>query len=508
MMTGFARKTWLFTLLITAACDEDPSGPTAIATSVEATDSPAATAVAGAVLTPSLSFSVKDQDGNVMVGVPVTITVTGGGTITNGPTQTTSGQTTVGTWTLGTTVGINTLSIKAGPLAPLTFSVSTVAGPPTQASVVSGAGQQALGGMPLPLPVTVKITDTFGNAVASTLVAFEVTAGEGMLASNAATTDANGLADVPVWTLGRIAIPQTVRATSGSAFIDVVAAVQTAFNIEVRFFGPPLTEEQEALFTRAAARLAATIPGDLPAVSATNFNLASACNLPGLPALNEVIDDVVIYASFAPIDGEKNILAQAGPCGFRTAASKFAPTVGVMQFDVADTAFLAAGGSLQDVITHEMLHVLGIGITWSVNNYLTGRNTPNVAYSGPAGRQGCIDSGGLTTCSISVPVANVGGAGSINAHWRESVFGRELMTPSLNTGSNPLSLITIGSLEDLGYVVNRVAADNYVVQSGFSALTSLQSEGSGLSQNWEKSREMPGAIFETNGSITYLGPKQ
>ena len=43
------------------------------------------------------------------------------------------------------------------------------------------------------------------------------------------------------------------------------------------------------------------------------------------------------------------------------------------------------------------------------------------------------------TATNAVPVANTGGAGTRDAHWREAHMGRELMTGFINTGENPLS---------------------------------------------------------------------
>jgi hypothetical protein len=60
-----------------------------------------------------------------------------------------------------------------------------------------------------------------------------------------------------------------------------------------------------------------------------------------------------------------------------------------------------------------------------------------------------------------VPVENSGGAGTRDAHWRESVFNNELMTGYLNSGTNPLSRVTVASLADLGYQVDPNAADAF-----------------------------------------------
>ena len=64
-----------------------------------------------------------------------------------------------------------------------------------------------------------------------------------------------------------------------------------------------------------------------------------------------------------------------------------------------------------------------------------------------------------------VPVENIGGPGTADAHWRESVFDNELMTGFLNSGvANPLSVVSIASLADVGYLrANYAAADPYAL---------------------------------------------
>ena len=62
-------------------------------------------------------------------------------------------------------------------------------------------------------------------------------------------------------------------------------------------------------------------------------------------------------------------------------------------------------------------------------------------------------------------MANTGGPGTRDSHWREAVFGNELMTGFINQGVNPVSRLTIASLADLGYQVNLEAADAYMLPS-------------------------------------------
>lgn len=55
------------------------------------------------------------------------------------------------------------------------------------------------------------------------------------------------------------------------------------------------------------------------------------------------------------------------------------------------------------------------------------------------------------------------GRGSIDSHWLESEFQNELMTPAIGLGSNPLSLMSLRSLEDLGYAVDPSSADAFTL---------------------------------------------
>jgi hypothetical protein len=58
-------------------------------------------------------------------------------------------------------------------------------------------------------------------------------------------------------------------------------------------------------------------------------------------------------------------------------------------------------------------------------------------------------------------VEDIGGEGTADGHWRESVFGAELMTGFVDPGNNPLSKVTLAALADQGYAVNLGAADPY-----------------------------------------------
>jgi hypothetical protein len=215
----------------------------------------------------------------------------------------------------------------------------------------------------------------------------------------------------------------------------------------VRFAGG-LTTKQKAAFKKAADRWATVIVGDLPSVMVDG----------------EVIDDVLIMAQGSAIDGPGQILGQAGPTHIRPAnagAAAFLPAKGVMTFDTADLKVMETKKTLNDVITHEMGHVLGIGSVWKLKKLLKGEGTANPTFSGKAASKayGGITGGG----SRAVPVENQGGPGTRDAHWRETVFHNELMTGFVATPGNPLSAITVGSLKDLGYTVDMTKAEPYAM---------------------------------------------
>ena len=56
-------------------------------------------------------------------------------------------------------------------------------------------------------------------------------------------------------------------------------------------------------------------------------------------------------------------------------AAALLPAKGVMFFDTADLAEMEREGTLNDVITHEMGHVLGIGTIWRDKGLLAGSGT-------------------------------------------------------------------------------------------------------------------------------------
>jgi Leishmanolysin len=225
------------------------------------------------------------------------------------------------------------------------------------------------------------------------------------------------------------------------------ATIRSAYKIEVRFLGGLNTAQKNA-FKTAAKRWTKVIVGDVPSVMVSG----------------EMVDDLLIMAQGVDIDGPGRILGQAGPTHLRPASagvSAFLPAKGLMSFDTADLAQMQADGTLVDVITHEMGHVIGIGTIWSNKRLLTGANSNNPRFTGAAAKK---EYGVLRgSAPTPVPVENTGGAGTKNSHWRETLFANELMSGFIAAANNPLSRLTVASLQDLGYGVNLTAAEPYAL---------------------------------------------
>jgi hypothetical protein len=117
-------------LLLQVSCGGgDASGPGKVVSKITAHSSTTVTAPPGAQVTELPSVLVSDASGNPLAGIPVTFTVTsGGGTVTGGgATSDASGLATVGSWTLGTGAGANTLSAATGSLPQITFTACATA---------------------------------------------------------------------------------------------------------------------------------------------------------------------------------------------------------------------------------------------------------------------------------------------------------------------------------------------------------------------------------------------
>jgi hypothetical protein len=438
----------------------------------------AQTGTVGQLLPTSLAVELRDALGNTIPGALVSFSVTQGGGQVASPSVTSGSDGRASTtYTLGTSAGPNQVSATS-QLASVSavFLETAVAAAPAVVGAQAGNGQSAPPGATVPTAPAVRVSDAFNNPVGGVSVTFEVGVGGGNVTGATQTTDATGIARVGSWRLGS-AGTNTLIATAAGAGITgnpvtftATATTSVAFDIQVRFSGSATPAQLQA-FADAESRWEDLITGDLPNVPLTIE--AGQCG-EGSPAIDETIDDLVILASVVAIDGPLGILAQAGPCFMRTAGNL--TVLGLMRFDEADLEDIEADGLLSDVILHEMAHVLGFGTLWVDLGLLAdpvseGGTDPH--FTGPEALAAFNAVGGTAyTATAKVPVEDLGGTGTEDAHWRESVFRNELMTGFINLDQNPLSRVTVASLDDLGYSVNLSGADSYTLTSSLRALGS------------------------------------
>src|SRR5687767_570982 len=347
---------------------------------------------------------------------------------------------------------------------------SQSAGPLSRLAVRSGDDQTALAGTVLPAPIIIVPQDDEGRTVVGQTATFHVSGG-GELASTTGQVNSDGSITAPAWTLGKSAVPQEMRVTVGAFMITVSATVQTSYALEVRFFGAPVAAAHRTLVTRAADRIRAMVVGSLPAEDVTGLDIEECIGEPTV--LSGSIPGLVIYAAVDSIDGPGKTLAFAGPCYIRgtEASPDWRTLIGRMQFDSADLVSLAGSNNLQDVITHEMLHVVGLGTFWGPRGLVVNSGQNGAGFTGQGAIAACRAAGGTAICTSSVPIEDCEGLpeafgcgdGQREGHWKETRFRTELMTPYLSSTTNPLSAMTIRSLGDLGYSVNPAAADPYTV---------------------------------------------
>ncbi len=352
----------------------------------------------------------------------------------------------------------------------------------TSLDIRSGNEQAAFAGAPVSEPIFIIPVNATGSVVPGQTARFDIAAGGGSLASSTAQAGADGAIQLPAWTLGRYALPQSVRVSIGGVMTNVDAVVRTELEVDLRFFGESLTDQQKTIYTDAIARIRAAVVGPLGPAELSSVG-AGPCGFSELPAPTGTTNGIVIYAGAKYLDGVDGILGYGRICNTRSTTDS-RTAIGAIVLDMADINLTP--NDMRLVAVHEVFHVLGFG-HWEERGLLTGYNTSSVAYIGAGGVAGCKAIGGVQTCASAVPVQNVGGGGERNSHWRDQVFGTELMTASWKA-SPRLSVMTIRSMEDLGYIVNPLAADPFAIPFGNGIAQPAPARALG----WESTFQRPG----------------
>ena len=367
-----------------------------------------------------------------------------------------------------------------------TTTSTTLATTPEQPVIASFAASTSIGTSPALVTFNWAASDPNGDALVCKIDGN----GDGTDDAIINNCELGGSRNVSV-TLDDPAVAQTITARLIVEDGNTSAAVRTTdfllqpgptelFNITLRG-ADLLPVAAQPAFNGAAAKWEQILTRGV-----ADFGEVPTTCLPAGTAPIASVDDIVIDVSVVPIDGVNGILGQAGPTC--VSLSTELGLHGTIEFDSADVTAMLANGTFSRVVLHEMAHVLGFGTLWNTTSIggtrtlAEGQGSANPRFIGARSVAEWSQLGGLS----GVPLENTGGAGTVGSHWKETIFGTELMTGYISPSSNPLSRLTIAQFADLGYHVDVSQADAYSVPGcGFlrSAIASQDAPIEGIMLN-------------------------
>ncbi len=265
------------------------------------------------------------------------------------------------------------------------------------------------------------------------------------------------------------------RPASYTLAVSLVSAgdplVGDGFDIELRYLGTEPTAAQRQALEAAARFWEAAIVGGLPDLPIPTSDWKCRPDDPSL--FGEYIDDLLIFVRVEEIVGA---VAQSTICARRAEADGGLPFIGAMAFNAADLARLEAHSYLERMAMRQIAIVMGFGLLWDESEFAllehpsvgpdgNAAPDPDTHFAGERAVAAFAEIAG-DYAGAAVPVENDTeryGPGLLDLHWRESVFGSELMTTVLDAVDAPVSRVTIASLADLGYEVDYDRAEPYAL---------------------------------------------
>jgi hypothetical protein len=227
----------------------------------------------------------------------------------------------------------------------------------------------------------------------------------------------------------------------------------------------------------------------------------------------EYIDDFKLVVREEAVDGLNNALAYAGPTRTYSNGQQLIQKRGSSNTSYGGTAVVDIADrdneQIKDIMVHELGHALGVGPFWTLE-YIRSSFKPlglvkNLFTDSPiyVGRYALAEYRKLAPGAIGVPLESGGGGGTRAAHWSEAVFGNELMTGYLSS-TMPLSRVTLGALQDLGYSVNYAKADPFTLPKPTVVAAGLTTPN-GLSTRLVDFPLSPGMNFAGSSTTTVSG---
>ena len=449
----------LLSLLLTGACrDRGPTvlEPAPVVHALVRVDGDSMTGMVAQPLT-RLTVRAEDENGNPLADVQVRFFVPLGssGSIDASIVRTNAEGLAVSSfWVLGTRSGEQLERVHAQDVATVFTATAT---PDAAVALFPYAGdrQVTLASTAVRVPPAVRVVDRYGNGVPDIAVRLEAQASS--VASTEVTSDSDGIAEARSWTpagnADMVLVATSPQLPSSQASFSA-RVVPELFGIEYRAVGSIPPRLMQAL-ERAAARWMSVFTTH---AGTSHVTLPAGECGPTFPAMNEPVSDLVVFIRVTPIDGKGEILASALPCAMHEESGL--PVVARITFDISDVAEYVANDFVDLIATHELGHALGFGTVWEQRGLVVGAGTVNPRFNGAsASREYGVAFGSANTGVV--PVENTGGAGTANRHWRASVFSIETMNGFIATRTAPLSRITIGAMEDVGYSVSYDAEDAF-----------------------------------------------
>jgi len=165
------------------------------------------------------------------------------------------------------------------------------------------------------------------------------------------------------------------------------------------------------------------------------------------------------------IDDALDSLGKGGP----TRTDSGLPSEGQIILNTSNLDYVKSE-SFKAMVVHEVGHTLGMGTMWGYY----GLNAVFGEYTGVEALK-VYQAWNNDNTLTYVPLEVSGGSGTANSHWRESLFGEEVMTgyQSSSSETTQLSALTVAALMDLGYVVDKSQASSSYHMAGLTPTPAL-----------------------------------
>ena len=179
----------------------------------------------GKELPNAIVLRVLSEDGKAVENVSVGFTVaTGGGSVNPGSVLTDANGEARTKWVLGPTTPEQTLEAEVAGLDPVTISATAIV--PTEVIIAQGNNQSARVSTALTSSIVVRVVGINNTPIVGVPVAFQISAGAGVITPQSALTNAFGEVNVK-WTLGPAAGANTLLATVANLAPAVISAIGT-----------------------------------------------------------------------------------------------------------------------------------------------------------------------------------------------------------------------------------------------------------------------------------------